>query len=376
MVGVTVMLILLTTAAQSWTFRMRREMEFELKFRGQQYINALSAYRNQNGGAFPVGDLKVLEQKSPMGVRFIRKLYTNPFDPNGKWQYLYLHPGGAGFVNPCATGPAIPGTLGASNNAGGGFPVGGSIPAGAFSPLPNSGGSRFGNRGGRSGRGMMPGQAGQFGMPGQVGLPGQVAMPGGSALPGGIGGSAIDPETFNQLGGAKLNLPIVGVVDCEVKESIGVYMGQTWLNQWAFTPLAQGKFVNTVPTSGGSNWNIAMPKGLGMKGAEVIRREDKKDSTYTGDGRVDDVNRRNQQMRDRRINGSSGSWNRDRNQDDGKKGGKKVKGGSSGDNGDDYYDDDYDDDYDDNYDDPYYDDDSEDEGEDGSSGGGLNASAP
>lgn len=369
MVGVTVMLIMLTTAAQSWTFRMRREMEQELIFRGEQYVKALSMYRNNNGGAFPVGDLKVLEQKNPMGFRYIRKLYTNPFDPNGRWQYLYLHPGGNGFINPCAVGPAIPGTLGASGGAGAGFPVGGSMPGGSFSPLPNAGTPSFGNRDRRGPQRGMRGQAGQFGLPG-------------------VGGSAVDPEAFKESGMAKMNLPIVGVVDCEVKESIGIYMMQTWLNQWAFTPLAQGQFVNTVPTAGGSNTNIAMPKGLGMKGAEVIRREDKRDATYSGDGRVDEINRRNDQLnRSRRNRGPDRSWNRNGDDDDGDgdkagKGGKKPRRGASSSTSDgeeDDYDDEYDDEYDDDYDDDYDDeDDGGDDEDDGSSGsgGGLSASSP
>src|SRR5712675_3363004 len=97
MVGVSVMLIMMTVAAQSWTFQMRREMEVELIFRGEQYIKGLEAFRKANGNAFPVGDLKILGKRNTTGVRFMRKLYKNPFDPNGQWQYLYLHPGGTGF---------------------------------------------------------------------------------------------------------------------------------------------------------------------------------------------------------------------------------------------------------------------------------------
>ncbi len=41
LVGMTVMIILLTASAQSWTTIMQRERELELIFRGNQYIIAL-----------------------------------------------------------------------------------------------------------------------------------------------------------------------------------------------------------------------------------------------------------------------------------------------------------------------------------------------
>lgn len=253
MVGITVMMIMLTVAAQSWTFQMRREMELELIHRGEQYVRALERFRAANGGAFPVGDLKVLSRKTPQGIRFIRRLYKNPFDPNGTWQYLYLHPGGSGFINPCAK--AVGGMVGGQN---------------AFVP------------------GGMPGMMPGVGMPG-TGLPGTPGglsnrrLPKGSNSRGirGIGledddaadlsdygdTTAMDPKIFKKTGMAKMNLPIVGVVNCEQRESIRTYRGQAWLSNWAFTPLAQGEFAPSVATAGGAKATLPAT-GIGAAGSE------------------------------------------------------------------------------------------------------------
>jgi len=348
MVGVTVMLIMLTTAAQSWTFRMRREAELELIFRGEQYVKALEAYRSGNGGAFPVGDLKILGQKGPLGFRYIRKLYSNPFDPNGAWQYLYLHPGGSGFINPCATSPGLPGTLNAGQGDGRGFPAGGSMPAGAFSPLPNAGTPSLGGRGRGRSRGAAPDQP----------------------------TSAMDPNIFRDTGIASMTLPIVGVVNCEAKASIRIYMGQTWLNHWAFTPLAQGQFAGTLPVAGGNNRVDRLPGGLGMSGAEVFKPGDRKNPAYSGDGRGERFNAPPERDNSNRFRGNRGpdrSWRRD---EDPNRGGAEDsdeddEGSASEDEyaGDDDGDDDEDDPSDDEEDSEEDEDDESDE-DDGSEEGG------
>lgn len=256
MVGLTVMLIMMTAAAQSVTFQMRREREKELIFRGEQYVKALDAFRKASGGAFPIGDLKVLAKKNIGGIRFIRRMYKNPMDPNGEWQYLYLHPGGTGFINPCASLQG--GVMGAGNA----FAVGGMQAMGGMQGVGMKGG---GFRGGRSGRGG--------GRIDDAGLTDDERLAQGPSMGQ---RSALDPNTFKQLGMQKMNLPIVGVVNCQMAESIGVYRGQTYLNNWAFTPLAMGEFTASVPTAGGGA-QVNLPKtGLGMSGSEVFTKRDRK----------------------------------------------------------------------------------------------------
>ena len=249
MMGLAVMLIMMTAAAQSWTFQMRRERELELIFRGEQYVKALDAFRKASGGAFPIGDLKVLAQKNAGGIRFIRKLYPNPMDPNGEWQYLYLHPGGTGFINPCATLTGGKGRTGQEFVAGGAIPVSGFPMGGAAMGLPGMGGSQ-GGRGGkpRGLGGLDDDRAGGAGSMSEL--------------------SAMDPNAFRRTGVAKMNLPIVGVVNCQSIESIRMYRGQTRLNNWAFTPLAMGEFAGNAQP-GGQSGAAFMGGGLGLRGSEV-----------------------------------------------------------------------------------------------------------
>ncbi len=248
MVGVAVMLIMMTVAAQSWTFRIRREMEAELIFRGEQYVQGLQRYREATGG-FPLGDLKVLVNKTPEGVRFMRKLYRNPFHEKGEWQYLYLHPGGSGFINPCAklTAPAAFAASGQLPIAGmqmmGGDVAGGDLEA--------AGTSRRGGRG--RGTSMFGDRSAGGGDPT-------------SQL------SAMDPEAFKASGISGMNLPIVGVVNCEQVESIRTYQAQTWMANWAFTPLAQGEFGGKAMGGGSGQHNVR--SGLGLFGAQSYSTRD------------------------------------------------------------------------------------------------------
>jgi hypothetical protein len=240
MVMITVMLIMLTVAAQSWTFRIRRDMEKELIFRGEQYVNGLNLFRKKHGGGFPLGNLEVLVNKGPDGARLMRKLYKNPFDEDGEWQYLFLHPGGSGFINPCANAAAAMATFAAG--------------------------------------GALPGQVPVAGGPVAQGIPGQ----GGRYRPGsqktaqsGMGGlSAMDPKLFKETGIGGMNLPIVGVVNCEQAESISTYKGQTWLANWAFTPLAQGEFGGRARNRAIGGGKVGVSSGLGMSGAETYRPSD------------------------------------------------------------------------------------------------------
>ena len=118
LVGMTVMIILLTASAQSWATIMQRERELELIFRGNQYIIALQQYAKEHGGAYPM-ELEVLLKEGPMGHRYIRQMFLDPFDKEGEWNLLYLAPNGKGAINPNARFP-LGGVLGAAGGATGG----------------------------------------------------------------------------------------------------------------------------------------------------------------------------------------------------------------------------------------------------------------
>ena len=104
MIGITVMAIFLTVAAQQWSTHERRENEKELVFRGNQYTKAIKLYQMEHGGAYPTS-LEALMEQGPRRLRYIRKLYRDPMSPDGKWGILLADPSGKGFINPNAPPP-------------------------------------------------------------------------------------------------------------------------------------------------------------------------------------------------------------------------------------------------------------------------------
>jgi type II secretory pathway pseudopilin PulG len=101
MVGAVVASIALTAATQAWSTSWRRDSEEELIFRGNQYVDAILAYRKEHSGQFPT-NLEDLLKQGPRRLRYIRKLYRDPVNPGGQWGLLYLMPGGQGIYDPMA----------------------------------------------------------------------------------------------------------------------------------------------------------------------------------------------------------------------------------------------------------------------------------
>jgi len=119
MIGLTVMAIFLTVAAQQWSTVERREREKELIFRGNQYAKAIKKYQSEHGGAYPT-TLNQLLEPGPRRLRYIRKLFRDPMAPDGKWGILLADPSGKGFINPNAL-PADTGGVGGLDDLGKGL---------------------------------------------------------------------------------------------------------------------------------------------------------------------------------------------------------------------------------------------------------------
>lgn len=133
MIGVAVASIGLAAAVQAWSTTWRRDNEDELIFRGKQYVNAILAYRKENGGKFPLA-LEDLYRPGPRRLRYIRKLFKDPIARGGKWGLLYLAPGGQQVYDPKAAQKASK----KSSNSGGwdsddDSSAGGGVPATAGS---------------------------------------------------------------------------------------------------------------------------------------------------------------------------------------------------------------------------------------------------
>ena len=207
MVAITVMVILLTASAQAWTTVMKREREEELIFRGNQYIKALLAYKEDHGGAFPT-DLEQLMETGPRGHRYIRQIYVDPFSEDGTWNLLYLGPDGKSAFNPKRRlAQGVPGLPGQGSNAGGGL----SSPASRSSD-PRGGPQGSGSRGRKSG-----------------------------------------------FSSGNLNTPIVGVVSQGPDKAFQEYFGKQYYDEWEFhvflvevprVQRGQGQRIDLIPGRG------------------------------------------------------------------------------------------------------------------------------
>jgi type II secretory pathway pseudopilin PulG len=82
MMAVFIMALALTIAVPVWQTELQREKEEELIFRGKQYAEAVRIYVQKNPGRYPSSLKELLEKKC------IRRLYRDPFDPDGQWNVI------------------------------------------------------------------------------------------------------------------------------------------------------------------------------------------------------------------------------------------------------------------------------------------------
>lgn len=87
LVSLFVLAVMLLAAVQPASIALKRENEQDLIFRGEQYTEAIRLYQTEHGGTFPTR-LEDLMKVGPKQHRYIRRLYRNPFAPDGKWGLL------------------------------------------------------------------------------------------------------------------------------------------------------------------------------------------------------------------------------------------------------------------------------------------------
>jgi hypothetical protein len=88
-------------AVPVWQTELQREKEEELIFRGKQYAEAVRIFIQKNPGRFPASLKDLLDKKC------IRRLYKDPFGPDGQWNVILASTG-------APTGPSMGGPGGAS----------------------------------------------------------------------------------------------------------------------------------------------------------------------------------------------------------------------------------------------------------------------
>jgi type II secretory pathway pseudopilin PulG len=241
MIAAAVLLLSLTAALPDIYQEGQREREAELIFRGTQYARAIARFHSQFQ-RFPVkiDDLTQLTN----GMRFLRKEYTDPMTPNGKWRFIHVNGQGV-LLDSKTMGPNGQGQGQSGTNQGqGGFGT--------------SGQSGMGG-GGVGQQGMGGGGFGQQGMGG--GGFGQQGMGGGGFGQSGMGGGGFDQSTggFSSnsnsgvgSSGAQQNssffgsgnqgggMFIAGVASTSNKKSIRVWNQKTHYGDWEFIGLDLG----------------------------------------------------------------------------------------------------------------------------------------
>jgi len=259
MVALSVAAIALGAAVQAWSTTWRRDNEEELIFRANQYVDGIIAYRREHGGQFPT-KLEDLFKPGPRRFRYIRKLYKDPIQPDGKWGLLYLMPGGQGVYDPKAAEKA---KEKAAKDWGSGWETAG------------------------TGDLAQGGQGGQAGMPGVTaiaqningsGVPGTGGMPAGSmpsvAIQGGLppipnapqGGIGDDKDSVTE---PAIGWPIVGVISRAsgrlAKDTYKIYKGHEHVDEWQFHVFDRGEQMQTpgTPMPGG---NVPLGAGPGIGG--------------------------------------------------------------------------------------------------------------
>ncbi len=80
--SIFIMSLLLAMALPVWHHAARREREFELIFRGEQYARAIALWQRQRPGSTPQ-DIDILIEE-----RFLRKRYRDPMTRDGDFQIL------------------------------------------------------------------------------------------------------------------------------------------------------------------------------------------------------------------------------------------------------------------------------------------------
>ena len=160
MIVATLLLIGLTAVLPSIYQEGQREREEELIFRGTQYGRAVALFHRQFG-RYPTGTKELMGTN---GIRFLRKEYSDPMDPGGKWRFIHVNAAGVlmdSINQPLGNNSNNPAGLAQSSSSnsmfGGNSGMGGSRFANSStSGFGNSSSSSFGSSsmGGQSGMGM------------------------------------------------------------------------------------------------------------------------------------------------------------------------------------------------------------------------------
>jgi hypothetical protein len=214
----TLLLVALTAALPSVYQEGQREREAETLFRGKQYAIAVALF-HRKFNRYPVS---IKELMGTNGMRFLRKQYTDPLDPKGKWRFIHANAAGVMIdsknqpMNPNSPNSRNPAGLGTANT-----PIGETSPVGGM---------------------IQTAQQSSFGGPGQSIL---------SPQPGQTNPQS--PSAFFGSGNEVQGAFIVGVAPTSHRQSIRIWNKHQHYDEWEFTGIDLGIFGIQVGTPGGSS---------------------------------------------------------------------------------------------------------------------------
>jgi type II secretory pathway pseudopilin PulG len=201
LIALALIIIAMGVAAPKMAQQIRRDRETEMIHRGVEYARAVKKFYKKFG-RYPTS-IEQLENTN--NIRFLRKRYTDPMSPNGKWRlvrYGEVQLGQSGSLTPAVGG-----------GAGGSLP---GVVGGAF-------GQSSGNIGQQSQQPQQSqGGLGSFGSSQQ----GQQGSSFGSPVGGMFGSSG--------TGGVFWGGPILGVASTSQKQGIHEFDNKSKYSQWLF----------------------------------------------------------------------------------------------------------------------------------------------
>lgn len=203
LVALALLIIGMAVAAPKISMALKRDRETEMIHRGVQYTRAIKKYYKKFG-RYPTS-IEQLENTN--NIRFLRKRYTDPMSPDGKWRFVHY-----GEVQLGQAGSSAPGVGGGGGN------------------LPPVLGGAFGQSSGGSGQQPTADQNNPQSGGGQFGQPTGGSGTQGSSLGTPVGSMFGSSGTSGTLGGG----PILGVASRSEKQGIHEFDKKSKYNQWLF----------------------------------------------------------------------------------------------------------------------------------------------
>jgi type II secretory pathway pseudopilin PulG len=224
---VALLAIAMGSAVTNYKKSIQRDKEVEAIHRGVQYARAIKSYYRKFG-RYPNSIDQLMNTNN---LRFLRKKYSDPLSPDGKWRVLrqqdvkLLGTGGATGLAPSSGMPNIPGISGGGNTVlgGGGASNGG----GGFNLFGGSSSQSDSNQGGAQGNSSQ-GTTSQGG-------PGSTSQPIGGAVETTGGKEQGNSDSAFGSGQPVLGgTPVVGVSSLRNETGIHSFNQKTNYRDWQF----------------------------------------------------------------------------------------------------------------------------------------------